>query len=428
MSQNLCFYPFSSQLTQASSRLKQNKMMPTTNQSISNKITTVDQMVAKYQPESPVMCLRPHVIKRIAHRFVSVMGGRVFYAVKCNPDPQVLAALAKGGVTAFDTASIGEIRAVRAQFPKAEIGFFNPIKTRTTIAEAYYQHGVRCFSLDSHEELTRLIEATGAATDLILLLRLSLPKGPARFDLSGKFGISRADAPALLQACRIRSAKLGLSFHVGSQCLKPQAWQTAIALAGTVAQSAGVKLDILDIGGGFPVTYPGEEPVTLSVFVETITQARIQAGLGHTTLWSEPGRALVAAGGSVVLRVLHRRGNDLYINDGIYGTLSDAAFPGRRFPVRRLFHNDHQDSLQDYRLWGPTCDSLDAMAGPWCLPTNMHEGDWIEIGQLGAYGSCLRTCFNGFDQVDQVIVSDEPLLYTKGLDEIEMAQDQEAVI
>ena len=126
------------------------------------------------------------------------------------------------------------------------------------------------------------------------------------------------------------------------------------------------------------------------------------------------GRALVAGGTSVVVQVQHRRGDALYINDGVYGSLSDAGAPGFRFPVRLIRPDGAAPSDQPaaFSLFGPTCDSADRMDGPFLLPADVAEGDWIEIGQLGAYGACLRTAFNGFDRARLVEVRDPPLLAT----------------
>lgn len=382
---------------------------------------TVDQAVAALQPDMPLICLRPHVVERAARRFRAAIGCEPFYAVKCNPEPLVLDALARGGVRCFDAASLGEIRAVRHRFPGARIAFLNPVKSRAAIAEAFHSWGVRDFSLDSAAELDRIVAATGGSDDLGLLVRLRLPKGRAAMDLSAKFGIAPEAAPALLRACRARGRRVGLCFHVGSQCVDPDAWATAIRLAAEVADTAGVALDILDIGGGFAVSYPTATPPPIGAFAAAIAAALRDTGFAGPdgpAVWCEPGRALVAAGTSVVLRVLHRRGSELYVNDGVYGTLSDAGGPGFRFPARRLLRETGAP-LQDFVLWGPTCDAADRMAGPWRLPSDMTEGDWIEVGQLGAYGICLRTGFNGFDTVKRLDVADEPLLVTPGLDEPE---------
>jgi ornithine decarboxylase len=206
-------------------------------------------------------------------------------------------------------------------------------------------------------------------------------------------------------------------FHVGSQCLDPQAYGRAIARAAEAIALSGVAVDVVDVGGGFPVSYPDLTPPALDCFTAAIRDAAATYLGGAVRLWAEPGRALVAAGGSLVVQVQLRRGDALYINDGVYGSLSDAGGPGFRFPVRRIAPGRPEAEnvpLRAFSLFGPTCDSTDRMQGPFLLPADIDEGDWIELGQLGAYGGCLRTGFNGFDSVLTAEVVDPPMLATPG--------------
>ena len=376
----------------------------------------VDAVVAQLRPEDPLHCLRPHAVSDAARAFVAAFPGDVLYAVKCNAEPTLLRAVAAGGVTHFDCASEAEVRLVRSLFPDAAIHFMHPVKSRAAIRAAWTQHGVRDFVLDTDGELTKILEETGAGEGLGLVVRLALPKGSAAYDLSGKFGAAPAEAAALLRAARPHAARLGLSFHVGSQCLDPEAWTRALVLAAEVIAAAGVAVEIVDVGGGFPVSYPGSAPPALGAFMEAIRAGAALLPPGMR-LWAEPGRALVAGGASVVVQVQARRGDALYVNDGVYGALSDAGAPGFRFP-HRLIRPDGAASavVRDFTLFGPTCDSADVMKGPWTLPADTGEGDWIEIGQLGAYGSALRTAFNGFDRAHVTEVSDSPMLATPGYD------------
>jgi ornithine decarboxylase len=356
-------------------------------------------------------CLRPAVVAATAHAFTQAFPGDVLYAVKCNPDLAVLRALYAGGVRHFDCASLLEVRLVRAMFPAAAIHFMHPIKARGAIREAWAQHGVRDFVLDSADELAKIraeTDATGVPGPLGLIVRLALPKGGAKLDLSGKFGANAEAAAALLRDARDCAATLGVSFHVGSQCLDPLAWRDALALSGELISAAGVKVEVIDVGGGFPVAYPGQEPPPLGAFFAEIEAGFDRLGLARTRLWAEPGRALVAAGTSVVLQVQARRGEALYVNDGVYGSLADAGALGFRYPAR-LIRPDRAAASETvgFSLFGPTCDSADVMRGPFPLPADVREGDWIEIGQLGAYGACLRTAFNGFDRARIVEVDGE---------------------
>jgi ornithine decarboxylase len=374
-------------------------------------LPSVDMLVAVERPEEPMHCLRPAAITGAAAAFVQGFPGETLYAVKCNPEPAVLRAVWDGGVRHFDCASAAEVALVRSMFPDAGIHFMHPVKSRGAIREAWHRHGVQDFVLDTPEELAKILAETGATQGLGLFLRLALPKGVARHDLSGKFGAEAADAATLLRAARSHAARLGIAFHVGSQCLDPLAWRRAMALAGEVIRAAGVAVDVIDVGGGFPVAYPDVAPPPLGAFFSEIEAGFEALALSGTVLWAEPGRALVAAGGSVVVQVQQRRGAELFVNDGIYGALSDAGLPGFVFPAR-LIRTDAAAApvLQGFALFGPTCDSADRMAGPFWLPEDTREGDWIEIGQLGAYGACLRTAFNGFDRARLVEVCDRPML------------------
>ncbi|WP_372617463.1 type III PLP-dependent enzyme [Falsiroseomonas sp.] len=373
----------------------------------------VDALIARLRPEEPLHCLRPATIGAAARAFLAAFPGETLYAVKCNPEPAVLRALWAGGLRHFDCASINEVRLVRSMFADAAIHFMHPVKPRSAIREAWQRHGVRDFVLDSAAELAKLLQETeGGAGALGLVIRLALPKGGAVYDLSGKFGAEPAEAVALLRAARPHAARLGVSFHVGSQCLEPAAYARAIALAARVIREAGVTVEILDVGGGYPVAYPDVVPPPLSAFTGAVADAVKAEGLSALALWAEPGRALVAGGTSVVVQVQHRRGDTLFVNDGVYGALSDAGAPGFRFPARLV--RPSAAALAPFAFFGPTCDSADHMKGPFLLPADVAEGDWIELGQLGAYGASLRTAFNGFDRAGIVEVTDPPLLATPG--------------
>jgi ornithine decarboxylase len=383
---------------------------------------SIDAVVACARPSDPLLCLRPSVIAGAARRFVDCFPGDVLYAVKCNPEPRVLRALWAGGIRHFDCASLAELTLVRKLLPAAEIHFMHPVKSRPAIRDAFHRYDATDFAFDTSEELAKILQETvpvglvGDALTLGLFVRLALPKGAAIYDLSGKFGAPLDEAVELLREARPHAARLGVAFHVGSQCLEPDAYIRAVALAGEAIGTCGVPVEIVDIGGGFPVSYPNMAPPPLGDYI-----AAIKAGAAklprNVRLWAEPGRALVAGGGSVVVQVQLRRGETLFVNDGIYGNLSDAGALGFRFPARRirLGEADNDETpLQDFALFGPTCDSADRMRGPFRLPADIREGDWIELGQLGAYGACLRTGFNGFGKSELVEVADPPMLMTPG--------------
>jgi ornithine decarboxylase len=383
-------------------------------------LPTVDALVARERPAEPLVCLRPAAIAAAARCFLAAFPGDVMYAVKCNPEPRVLHAVWDGGVTHFDCASLPEVVLVREVLPQAEIHFMHPVKGRRAIAAAYHEQGVVDFALDSRDELEKILQETvpvaaiNAPPTLGLFVRLAVPQGGA-YDLSGKFGVSVADAAELLRRARPHAARLGIAFHVGSQCLDPAAYAGALRLAAAAAALSGVAVEVIDVGGGFPVSYPDIVPPPLDAFMAALGEAAAAFPAG-TRLWAEPGRALVAGGGSVVAQVQMRRGQALYINDGVYGSLSDAGRPRFRFPARRIRPDDDGADSEPagFELFGPTCDSADHMKGPFLLPADIEEGDWIELGQLGAYGACLRTRFNGFDACGIAEVADAPMLPTPG--------------
>jgi ornithine decarboxylase len=385
----------------------------------------IDTVVAQLRPAEPLVCLRPAAIAGAARHFVDAFPGDVLYAVKCNPEPRVLRALWSGGVRHYDCASIAEIGLVRKFLPLAEIHFMHPVKARPAIREAFRRYRVVDFALDSTDELAKILQETvpvglvGDPPRLGLFVRLALPKGDARYDLSGKFGAPLDEAALLLRRARPHAARLGICFHVGSQCLDPVAYAQALALAAAAVEEAGVPIDIVDVGGGFPVSYPDNEPPPLAAYVAAI--AATCNFPSNVRLWGEPGRALVAGGASVVVQVQLRRESMLFVNDGVYGSLSDAGALGWRFPARRIRLGEAgtiaaATPAADFALYGPTCDSADRMNGPFRLPQDMREGDWIELGQLGAYGACLRTQFNGFGRSGTVEVADPPMLATPGYD------------
>lgn len=385
--------------------------------SVRKAFSCVAEMVAELRPVMPVHVLRPTTIAATAKWFLKHFPGDVMFAVKTNPDPAVLRTLARAGVSRFDVASLAEVKVVADTLKSAKMFFMHPVKSREAISAAYFTYGVRDFSLDSHEELQKILEVTNHADDLNLYVRLTMAGDKAAMSLAGKFGVKLEEAASLLQATRKASKKLGLCFHVGSQCMNPAAYSEAIETVVDLLKANDVRLDVLDVGGGFPSIYPGMTPPPLSAYMSTIKQAiDSQPMLSECEVVCEPGRGLVAEGGSVVVKVELRKGNMLYINDGTYGSLFDAGTPGFLYPVKAIRPSGEFGSeLVAFGLYGPTCDSMDVMHGPFHLPADIAEGDWIEIGQLGAYGATMRTNFNGFYSDVTVDVADGPLMSMFGI-------------
>lgn len=375
--------------------------------------------IAKSRPVDPVTLVRPHAAARAARFFVEKFPGRSMYAVKANPSPDLLKVLWDNGITHYDTASIAEVRLVKATLPEATCCFMHPVKSEEAIAEAYFVHDVKTFSLDSMEELAKIVRATDGATDLTLCVRLRVSSEYAKLSLGSKFGVGPGESKELLIATRQVADALGICFHVGSQTMSPDAYTNAMERARAAIVEAAVTVDVIDVGGGFPSAYPGMTPPPLERFFETIHRAFESLPISYSAeLWAEPGRSLSAEYASVVVRVERRRGTELYINDGAYGTLFDAAHIGWKYPVQLLREPDSDARDMDFAFWGPTCDDLDYMQGPFPLPADTVAGDYFEIGMLGAYGSAMRTAFNGFGTGDTVVASDEPMLSVYLDDEI----------
>lgn len=370
------------------------------------------------RPVQPVTLNRPHAARRAARFFVEKFPGRSLYAVKANPSPALLAILWESGITHYDVASIAEVRLVRDTLPSAELCFMHPVKAEEAIAEAYFQHGVKTFSLDSIDELAKIRRATREADDLTLCVRLRVSSEHAKLSLAAKFGADPADVSELLFQARQAADTLGICFHVGSQAMSPAAYVQAMERVRAAIVAAAVTVDLVDVGGGFPSVYPDMEPGALEGYFAAIHDAFESLPISYSAeLWCEPGRALCAEYSSLIVRVEKRRGDELYINDGAYGALFDAAHIGWRFPVKLLRETPSAARDIAFSFYGPTCDDMDHMAGPFMLPADIDTGDYIEIGMLGAYGCAMRTGFNGFGATETVEVGDEPMasLYT-GID------------
>lgn len=362
-------------------------------------------------PENPVVALRPFAATRAARWFTDHFRGDVLYALKANSDPLLVDALMAGGITKFDVASIAEIEFL-SRFTGLESYFMHPVKSRQAISRAYHEFGVRHFCLDSLDELKKIEQETGGADDLSLYVRIACSGDGACIALDGKFGVDHAEAVNLLMRARQKAANLGVVFHVGSQAMQIGAFAEALSRIGDMIITSGVIIDRVDVGGGFPSLYPDMAGFDLPTYLSEIHHQYDQLPLPeHCRLMCEPGRALVSEASSLIVKVLGRKGNTLYLNDGVYGALYDAGMMGFKYPVRYLGEGVYDpEALSPFKFYGPTCDSLDFMPGPFYLPEGIKEGDHIEVGQTGAYAEVLRTGFNGFGDVDRIILQDEPLM------------------
>ena len=376
------------------------------------KFKDVSELVNTLKPDYPVYCIRPDSIKTSTQFFKSNFPGKVLYAVKTNPNEKVLKNIISNGIENFDAASITEILLIKNIKPDAHIYFMHTVKSRDNISEAYFNLGIRDFALDTKDELIKILEATNHAKDLTLYIRIAISNEHAEIDLSRKFGAHASEALGLVRLCKEHSNKIGISFHVGSQCMHKISFTKAIAEVGNIIKKTKIVPDIINVGGGFPSVYPDLNPEPLENYLDEIKKSIAKLNLpSMPELICEPGRAIVAESGSTIVKVNLRKKQKLYINDGTYGSLFDAGVPNFILPSKMISNGRvHSKKLTAFNFYGPTCDSMDFMKGPFLLPNNIKEGDYIELGQLGAYGITFRTKFNGFYSDKIFELADQPIM------------------
>ncbi len=384
------------------------------------KFTSVENLVNQLKPDKPVYCIRKKSILSASEFFQKKFPGKILYAVKTNPHPEVIKTLVKSGIREFDVASISEIKSVRKFSQSAKCSFMHTVKSREDVHEAYFNHGVKTFALDTKEELIKIIESTKNAKDLEIFVRVAVSNEHAEIDLSKKFGAMNNEASGLLRLAKQYANKIGLSFHVGSQCMHPISYTKGIAEIGNIIKKTKIVPDYINVGGGFPTIYPDLVPQSLDNYFQEIKMSLDKLKLNNLPeIICEPGRALVAESGSTIVRVNLRKKQKLYINDGTYGTLFDAGTPNIVFPSKLIKESSNKiisKKLTAFDFYGPTCDSMDYMKGPFILPNNIKENDYIELGQLGAYGLTFRTEFNGFFSDEIYEVEDNPIMSLYGKD------------
>ena len=378
------------------------------------KFKSVEDLINQLKPEKPVYCIRKKSIQTAVKFFLNNFPGDILYAVKTNPLPDVIKTIIDSGIEQFDVASIEEIKTIKNFSKTSKCSYMHTIKSRESIREAYFNYGVKTFSLDTKDELIKIIESTNNAKDLELFVRVAVSNEHAEIDLSKKFGALTSEAVGLTRLAKQHSKKIGLSFHVGSQCMHPISYSKGINEIRNIIKKTKIVPDFINIGGGFPTIYPDLIPQSIENYFN-----EIKKGLDNLKLEKlpkiicEPGRALVAESGSTIVKVNLRKKQKLYINDGTYGTLFDAGTPNIIYPSKMIKENSNKiisKKLTAFDFFGPTCDSMDYMKGPFLLPNNIKENDYIELGQLGAYGLTFRTQFNGYYSNEIYEVEDKPLM------------------
>ena len=376
------------------------------------KFSDVNDLVNTLKPEEPVYCIRPNSIKKSVEFFKNKFPGKELYAVKTNPDEKVLKIINDSGIQNFDVASINEVKLVRKINTKAKVYFMHTVKSRESIKEAYTKYNVKDFALDTKDELLKILDETNNAKDLNLYVRVSISNEHAEIDLSRKFGATSSEALGLLRLCKAHAKRVGLSLHVGSQCMHKISFAKGINEIGKIIKKTKIVPDVINVGGGFPAMYPDLIPEPLDNYLDVIKESLKNLKLEKTPeIFCEPGRAIVAEAGSTIVKVLLKKKNKLYINDGTYGSLFDAGVPNFVLPAKMITNGRVVSKKKTaFNFYGPTCDSLDYMKGPFLLPNNIKEGDYIELGQLGAYGTTFRTKFNGFFSDANYQLNDKPIL------------------
>ena len=376
------------------------------------KFKSVEQLINQLKPNDPVYCIRKQSIKTASMFFKNNFPGKVLYAVKTNPNIEVLRTILKCGIDQFDVASIKEIEAIKNLDKNVKCSYMHTVKSRDNIKEAYFKHKIKTFALDTKDELIKIIEATKYAKDLELFVRVSVSNEHAEIDLSKKFGAISSEAVGLLRLIKQYSKKIGISFHVGSQCMHPISYSKGIEEIGKIIKKTKILPDYINVGGGFPTIYPDLISQPLVNYFNEIKKSLVNLKLSNIPeIICEPGRAIVAESGSSIVRVILRKKQKLFINDGTYGTLFDAGVPNIIYPSKLITDGRViSKKITAFDFYGPTCDSMDYMKGPFLLPNNIKEGDYIELGQLGAYGLTFRTEFNGFYSNKIFEVEDNPIM------------------
>ncbi|MCC1492503.1 type III PLP-dependent enzyme [Cognatishimia sp. F0-27] len=349
----------------------------------------------RHQPDEPVFFFAPARLRARAWHFLRRFPGQVTYAVKANPDPACLRVLVEAGVGAFDVASVAEMQAVRAVAPDAALHYHNPIRSAGEIAQAR-GFGVRSWSVDRASALDALGDIAGAQ----IAVRLRLPVSGAAYDFGAKFGADPDAAEALLRLVAARGGVPCMTFHPGTQCESAAPWAAYIAACAQIAQRAGVRLARLNVGGGFAAHRSGRAPDLDAVFnrIASAREAVFADSGGQPELVCEPGRAMVADAWQIALRVKASDETGVYLNDGVYGALSEWRDlpPGDRIAVFAADGADRRGAAVPRVVFGPTCDSLDRLPAPLPLPDDLQVGDYLLIEGMGAYSGALVTGFNGY--------------------------------
>ncbi|MDX1517506.1 MAG: hypothetical protein R3288_11740 [Woeseiaceae bacterium] len=366
------------------------------------------EIVRTLRPALPVYCIYPQAYRAAVEEFKAGFPGRTMYAIKANNAPQVLAMLGEFGIRDFDCASVDEIRLAHEACPDATCYFMNPVRLDNAARVAATEFGTRHFVVDHIDAIPRLASEIDPGR-CVIFARMAVHHASAMEDLSQKFGARPAEIPALLEAIAATGAEAALAFNVGSGVTSPDGYRHAMQVARDALQASRVTVRLVDVGGGFPRSYPGFDVPPLAEFFDAIRDQAVSLPLHDDgELLAEPGRALAAPGLSVIVKVLLKKPDRLYLNDGMYGSFWELRFKGhKRYPFR-VYRNGEilAGRTREYRMFGPTCDSSDVLPEPLAIPADVEVGDYIEFGSIGAYSVSGRTGFNGFHAGDMFVIDD----------------------
>jgi ornithine decarboxylase len=370
-----------------------------------------DDYIRGREFDRPTMVFDLDVLRAKYQALAAGLGdAAIHYAVKANPAPEVVAAIAALGGR-FDAASRGEIDLCLALgVPASHIAFGNTIKRAADIAHAHAM-GVEQFAADAEEELFKLAQHAPGAR---VIVRMLIEASQADWPLSRKFGCSRREALRIMdRGRRLGLDMAGISFHAGSQMREPAMWATALDAAAGLwveAAAAGHALRILNIGGGFPAFYGHPLPETRAYAAEVMRMVRHRFGT-DVQVMAEPGRGLVAEAGVIVAEVVLAARKDpddlvrwVYLDIGKFSGLAETIDEA----IRYQFETRHGETATGpCILAGPSCDSADVLyeKRPVQLPLALEAGDKVRILCTGAYTTSYSSIgFNGFPPLDAVFL------------------------
>ncbi|WP_134679509.1 type III PLP-dependent enzyme [Paracoccus ravus] len=364
------------------------------------------EIIRLHAPQHPVMVFDPAALRATVSRFLHGFPGLVTYAVKANPDERLLRHLVKAGIRGFDVASPYEIDLIARVAPEAARHYHNPVRAPDEIRHAVAA-GIRSFSVDSGTELAKLLPHLRAG-EAEISVRFKLPVRGAAYDFGTKFGADPARAAELMRAASEKGHLVSMTFHPGTQCKDPQAWQSYIHEAARIAAAAGIQPHRLNVGGGFPSHRAAGKAPDLEAIFSVIAQSTIAAfGPARPLLVCEPGRALCADAFSLITRIKAiREDGSVFLNDGIYGALEEFPQIGALERIEVISPDGHRRTAPASAriVFGPTCDSLDMLARDMPLPSNIREEDFVIFHGAGAYSTVTNTRFNGFGQITRLTV------------------------